>query len=74
MNRGHLLAVLVMIAFSTEKSSEGSCHKPHCLISTGSPSTLLRLNVPELGMALSVLFYTQMCDTSSLYTELNAPK
>lgn len=53
MNKGHLLVLSVIIAFSTEKASLGKPQRAQFLIVTGFPSTLSRLNLPELGISLA---------------------
>jgi len=53
MNSGHLLAFEVMMAFSMEKVSEGRPWVVQLRIFIGSPSTLCRLNAPELGISFS---------------------
>jgi len=53
MNRGHLRAFWLMIAFSIEKVSEGSPAMFHSRINTGLPRVLGRENLPAEGMLFS---------------------
>lgn len=74
MNRGHLRVFDWIIAFSIEKVSDGSPCRVQLRIAMGSPSTRERLKVPELGIFFLAHYSTQLFASSSLKTELNAPR
>jgi hypothetical protein len=74
MHNGHLLALYVTMAFSTEKESLGNPSIFHALIFTGSPKTFCNENISEEGIPFSLHFFTQSYEISVLKADVNAPK
>jgi|JI61114C2RNA_FD_contig_121_322617_length_3145_multi_2_in_0_out_0_6 hypothetical protein len=74
MHNGHLLDLKMMMAFSTEKASEGSPSMLHYLIFTGSPNVAWRLYVSEEGIFFVTHSATHCVVISPRKALVNAPR